>query len=278
MRVLGVAGGFEKQWSLGQWRKILIRNVLIGFGVGFGLGARAHRRYGVGHTRNTRLALDTDPERLNSGADVETGVCLGFFALSLLIACSHATHRWRRARAAKSEPCSGRSGRPGRGSRVHPRRPSPPAIAVQTTRRSMPGAKPDQMLAFFRHRAANEGRRARARVEVTRASSCLASSGASGKVYGQNSPFILERFANVPWTARLSKPLLANVVRVDREFDDPLPPEASELGRRADRTFLSRHSLAGHQPRQNEPSGVQGVEARRRVRHRRPTARCQAAA
>jgi len=53
--------------------------------------------------------------------------------------------------------------------------------------------------------------------------------GPSGKVYAQNSPFILEKFANVPWTARLSKPLLENVVRVDREFDDPLPPEATDL-------------------------------------------------
>jgi predicted methyltransferase len=53
--------------------------------------------------------------------------------------------------------------------------------------------------------------------------------GPAGKVYGQNSPMILEKFANVPWTARLAKPALANVVRADREFDDPLPPEATNL-------------------------------------------------
>jgi len=53
--------------------------------------------------------------------------------------------------------------------------------------------------------------------------------GSSGKVYGQNSPMILQKFANAPWTARLEKPALANVVRADREFDDPLPPEASNL-------------------------------------------------
>jgi predicted methyltransferase len=53
--------------------------------------------------------------------------------------------------------------------------------------------------------------------------------GPSGKVYSQNSPFILQRFAEKPWSERLQKPVMANVVRVDREFDDPLPPEAKDL-------------------------------------------------
>jgi predicted methyltransferase len=53
--------------------------------------------------------------------------------------------------------------------------------------------------------------------------------GPTGEVFGQNSPFILERYAAVPWSARLSKPILRNVVRVDREFDDPLPADATEL-------------------------------------------------
>ncbi|AKT40936.1 class I SAM-dependent methyltransferase [Chondromyces crocatus] len=53
--------------------------------------------------------------------------------------------------------------------------------------------------------------------------------GPSGTVYGQNSAFILERFAEAPWSERLTKPLMKPVVRVDRPFDDPLPPEAKEL-------------------------------------------------
>lgn len=53
--------------------------------------------------------------------------------------------------------------------------------------------------------------------------------GPTGKVYGQNSKFILERFAEKPWAERLQKPVMKNVVRVDREFDEPLPPEAKEL-------------------------------------------------
>lgn len=53
--------------------------------------------------------------------------------------------------------------------------------------------------------------------------------GAEGVVYGQNTPFILERFADEPWAARLAKDVNRKVVKVTREFDDPLPPEASEL-------------------------------------------------
>jgi predicted methyltransferase len=53
--------------------------------------------------------------------------------------------------------------------------------------------------------------------------------GPSGVVYGQNSRWILERFAERPWSERLAKPAMKNVVRVDREFDDPFPPEVREL-------------------------------------------------
>jgi len=53
--------------------------------------------------------------------------------------------------------------------------------------------------------------------------------GPTGKVYAQNSPKILQMFANGPWTERLAKPALGNVVRVDREFDDPFPAEAKDL-------------------------------------------------
>jgi predicted methyltransferase len=53
--------------------------------------------------------------------------------------------------------------------------------------------------------------------------------GPSGVVYGQNTPGILQRFAEKPWSERLAKPVMKNVVRVDREFDDPLPKEAHDL-------------------------------------------------
>jgi predicted methyltransferase len=52
--------------------------------------------------------------------------------------------------------------------------------------------------------------------------------GPTGKVYGQNSAMLLG-FAGEAWKARLSRPALSNAVRVDREFDSPLPPEATGL-------------------------------------------------
>lgn len=53
--------------------------------------------------------------------------------------------------------------------------------------------------------------------------------GDTGTVWGQNNGFILTRFAEKPWSARLQRPVMRNVKRVDREFDDPLPPEAKDL-------------------------------------------------
>ncbi|MCM2334132.1 MAG: SAM-dependent methyltransferase [Anaeromyxobacteraceae bacterium] len=49
-----------------------------------------------------------------------------------------------------------------------------------------------------------------------------------GVVYGQNNQGFL-RFVGEAWAARLARPVMQGVVRVDREFDAPLPPEASGL-------------------------------------------------
>jgi predicted methyltransferase len=53
--------------------------------------------------------------------------------------------------------------------------------------------------------------------------------GPDGVVYSQNNKFVVERFAAKPWAERLTKPALKNVVRVDRELDDPLPSDAKNL-------------------------------------------------
>jgi predicted methyltransferase len=53
--------------------------------------------------------------------------------------------------------------------------------------------------------------------------------GPEGRVYGQNTPFILNRFAEGPWSERLGKPVMTNVVRVDSELESPLPAEARDL-------------------------------------------------
>lgn len=53
--------------------------------------------------------------------------------------------------------------------------------------------------------------------------------GPAGAVFAQNNKFVTDRFLEPKWTDRLKTPEMANVVRVDREFDDPLPPEARDL-------------------------------------------------
>ena len=113
---------------------------------------------------------------------------------------------------------------------------APPAVlaAVNAADRSAddraldPGRKPDLTLAFFGIEPGMKVAEIGAGLGYT--SELLARVvGPTGKVYAQNSPMILEKFANGPWTERLKKPALGNVVRADREFDDPLPPEATGL-------------------------------------------------
>jgi predicted methyltransferase len=53
--------------------------------------------------------------------------------------------------------------------------------------------------------------------------------GPSGTVFGQNAPAMLEKIGAAPWAERLSKPVNKNVVRADKDFADPFPPEATGL-------------------------------------------------
>jgi predicted methyltransferase len=53
--------------------------------------------------------------------------------------------------------------------------------------------------------------------------------GPTGVVWAENPSFVLDKFAAVPWSARLGKPIMSNVRRVDRELESPLPPEATNL-------------------------------------------------
>jgi len=52
--------------------------------------------------------------------------------------------------------------------------------------------------------------------------------GPKGKVWGENNAFVM-KFAEKPWAARLAKPVMKNVVRVDKELDAPFPPDAKNL-------------------------------------------------
>jgi predicted methyltransferase len=51
----------------------------------------------------------------------------------------------------------------------------------------------------------------------------------NGVVYAQNASFVLQKFVSKSWPERLARPVNKSVVRVDREMDDPLPPEAKDL-------------------------------------------------
>lgn len=51
--------------------------------------------------------------------------------------------------------------------------------------------------------------------------------GPTGVIYGQNPKWVLERFAGKAWADRLARDVNRVVVRVDREMDEPLPPEAN---------------------------------------------------
>ncbi len=53
--------------------------------------------------------------------------------------------------------------------------------------------------------------------------------GPAGKVYGQNGPDWLKKFLEKPWSARLALPADKAIIRSDRPFDEPLPPDAKNL-------------------------------------------------
>jgi len=90
------------------------------------------------------------------------------------------------------------------------------------------GRKPAEMLAFFGiapgMRVAELGAGGGYTAELL-----ARAVGPTGKVYGQNTKFILERFAEKPWSERLKKPIMQNVVRVDTEFDAPIPADVKDL-------------------------------------------------
>lgn len=53
--------------------------------------------------------------------------------------------------------------------------------------------------------------------------------GPEGTVYGHNTPRVIEKYVAESWPARLAKPVNQRIVRVDREFEAPLPDAAVDL-------------------------------------------------
>jgi predicted methyltransferase len=53
--------------------------------------------------------------------------------------------------------------------------------------------------------------------------------GPTGVVYAQDSAAVIERFVKDKFDIRAQKPAMKNVVHVVRNFDDPIPPDVSNL-------------------------------------------------
>ncbi|MCC8936391.1 class I SAM-dependent methyltransferase [Bradyrhizobium sp. Arg68] len=53
--------------------------------------------------------------------------------------------------------------------------------------------------------------------------------GPTGKIYAQDSAAVIERFVKDKFDTRAEKPAMKNVVHVVRNYDDPIPPEVSNL-------------------------------------------------
>ncbi len=90
------------------------------------------------------------------------------------------------------------------------------------------GRRPEETFAFFGIR---EGMKVAELFAGTGYSAELLARivGPEGRVYAQNNEFVLERFAEAPWSARLDEDVMSNVTRVDRELDDPIPDDVTDL-------------------------------------------------
>jgi predicted methyltransferase len=53
--------------------------------------------------------------------------------------------------------------------------------------------------------------------------------GPTGTVYAQDSAAVIERFVKDKFDIRAARPAMKNVVHVVRNFDDPIPPDVSNL-------------------------------------------------
>ena len=98
----------------------------------------------------------------------------------------------------------------------------------EADRRTDARRKPVQLLAFYGVRpgmtVADLGAGAGYNAELL-----ARAVGPSGKVYAQNSQFVVETIVKDGFDKRLQKPVMKNVVHVIREFEDPLPFQANDL-------------------------------------------------
>jgi predicted methyltransferase len=156
------------------------------------------------------------------------------FLLGGLVSCASGTSNAPKL-AAATGPTASSQAAPGTSEKARPAPVSENALAVvnapdrsEADKKLDPGRHPAELLSFFGVAPGMKVAEISAGGGYT--TELLARAvGPGGKVYGQNSKWILERFAEKPWSERLAKPVMKNVVRADRDFGDPLPPEAKDL-------------------------------------------------
>jgi predicted methyltransferase len=112
--------------------------------------------------------------------------------------------------------------------------PEPIRAAIAATDRSIEdraldaGRKPGEVLAFFR--VAPGQKIGELFAGGGYSTELLARTvGDGGKIWAQNSKDILDKFARKPWTERAAKPVMKNVVGVERPIDDPFPADVRDL-------------------------------------------------
>ena len=91
--------------------------------------------------------------------------------------------------------------------------------------------------------------------------------GPGGKVWRRTR--VVLKFVDKPWTERLAKPIMKDVVRVDRELEPRCRPRRQGLDAVVIVLFYHDTVWLGVD-REDEPGRVRRAQARRAVRHRRP--------
>jgi predicted methyltransferase len=89
------------------------------------------------------------------------------------------------------------------------------------------GRRPAELLAFLRVRPGMRVGELVAGAGYT-AELLARAVGPTGVVYAENPKVILANSGDL-WTQRLARPAAKHIVRLDREIDDPFPPEARDL-------------------------------------------------
>lgn len=105
-----------------------------------------------------------------------------------------------------------------------------------------PGRSPAQLLAFLGVKPGMKvGELVAGRGYTTELLARAVSPG--GTVYAENPPFALQKFVGKPWGERLERPVNKDVVRCDRDLEDPFPPEVKDLDLVV--TYANYHDAVG---------------------------------